>query len=437
MATDRYIAALEISSSKVIGAVGAAGKSGQLEILAIEQEKSADSVRYGQIQNIEETYNHITFVLERLERRMHPREITGVYLGISGRSLRSIRKEVSLALPDDTDITDAILERLKRSAMEADLDNTLEIVDAIPRIFTVGKTETHRPKGMMGNHITAIYDLIVARPIIQSNLKRVVKDRLDLDIKGIIVTPLATGDIALNEHEKKLGCMLVDIGAETTTVTIYTRGNLVYYATLPFGGRNITLDLMELNELEDKAEEYKINFGNAIAPSTPSQVKVGSHKQSDISNYVVARSEEIVANIVEQIKYAGLTEKDIPEGIVLCGGGARLNGMMELIGKFTGLKVRMATLPHYIRMDSNGQGMESLQLAAIMYAASKRSDEDCLQIPAAPEPEKPEEEEAQAPQTPQPPTPKPNKPGFFSRLGNTFGRIFTPIGEDDEGDELT
>ncbi len=437
MATDRYIAALEISSSKVIGAVGAVGKSGQLEILAIEQEKSIDSVRYGQIQNIEETYNNISYVLERLERRMAPREITGVYVGISGRSLRSIRKDVALNLPDDTDITEAILERLKRNAMEADLDRSLEIVDAIPRIFTVGKDETHRPKGRMGNHISAIYDLIVARPIIQSNIKRVVKERLDLDIKGIVITPLATGEIALNEHEKKLGCMLVDIGAETTTVTIYTRGNLVYFATLPFGGRNITLDLMELNELEDKAEEFKINFGNAIAPTVPSQVKVGNHKQSDISNYVVARSEEIVANIVEQIKYAGLSEKDIPEGIVLCGGGARLNGMMDLIGKFTGLKVRMATLPHYIRMtDINGQGMESLELAAIMHAASKKSDDDCLQLPPPPEPEKPEEEVVTETSKPGK-KPKPDKPGFFGRLGNTLGKIFTPIGEDDEGDELT
>ncbi len=440
MATDRYIAALEISSSKVIGAVGAAGKSGQLEILAIEQEKSSDSVRYGQIQNIEETYNLISYVLERLERRQNiaPKEIAGVYVGISGRSLRNIRKEVSLALPDDTEITDSILERLKSSAMDADIDNSLEIIDAIPRVFIVGKEETHRPKGRLCNNITAIYDLIVARPIIQNYIKRVVKDRLELDLKGIVVTALAVGDIALNEHEKEVGCMLVDLGAETTTVTIYKRGKLVYYATLPFGGRNITLDLMALNELEDKAEEYKINFGHAIAPTIPSQVKVGIHKQSDISNFVVARSEEIVANIVEQIKYAGLTERDIPEGIVLCGGGARLNGMMDLIGKFTGLKVKMASLPSYIRMtDINGQGMESLELAAIMYAASKKSDDDCLQIPAAPEPE-PEPEP-----TPEPsgrkgkPEKQQRGPGFFGRFANKLGQIFTPIGEDDEGDELT
>ncbi|MDE6290395.1 MAG: cell division protein FtsA [Muribaculaceae bacterium] len=439
MATDRYIAALEISSSKVIGAVGAVGKSGQLEILAIEQEKSTDAVRYGHIQNIEETSILINYVLERLERRPNiaPREITGVYLGLSGRSLRSIEKEVSITLPDDTEITDDILRRLKGKALEADIDNSLEIVDAVPRIFTVGREETHRPKGRMGNKISAIYDLIVARPALQNNLKRVIRDRLDLDIKGIVITPLATADLVLNEHDKKLGCMLVDIGAETTSVTIYTRGNLVSFTTLPMGGRNITLDLKALNVIEDKAEELKVTFGNAIAPNIPSQEMVGSHKLSTISNYVVARAEEIAANIVEQIRYAGLTEKDIPEGIIVCGGGARLNGMIDLIGKFSGLKVRMATYPGFIRMsDSNGNGMESLQISAIMFEGSKRAGDDCLQIPAAPEPENNNADEGVATPEPQPEKSK-KKKSFWDKFGSKIGQIFTPIGEDDEGDELS
>lgn len=440
MAKEKYIAALEISSSKVIGAVGIAGKSGQLEIIAVEQEKSSDTVRYGQIQNIEETYNLTNYVLERLERRSNisPREITGVYVGLSGRSLRSISINVSLSLPDDTDISEAIVDRLKTKALEADVDSSLEIVDAVPRIFKVGKTETDRPIGMVGNTISATYDLIVARPAIRSNLRRVLKDRLGLEIKGIMVTPLVTGAIALSDQEKKLGCMLVDIGAETTSVTIYTKGNLVYFATLPLGGRNITRDLMSLNELEEKAEEFKLNFGNAVAPINPSQEKIGRHRMSQISELVVARSEEIVANIVEQISYAGLTDKDIPEGIVLCGGGSRLNGIMDLFIKFTSLKVRMASLPSSVRIaDPMGQGLETLEIAAIMYAGSEMSDEDCLGLPATPQPDQtpdpvPETEEDDKQQRPQ----KPAKPGFFNKLGNAFGKMFTPIRDDDEGEEL-
>ncbi|MDE6510739.1 MAG: cell division protein FtsA [Muribaculaceae bacterium] len=437
MATDRYIAALEISSSKVIGAIGVMGRSGQLEILAVEREKSLDSVRYGLIRNVEETSVLINRVLERLERRpgIAPREITGVYAGISGRSLRSIDREVSLSLPDDSEITPQIIECLKQKALEADIDNSLEVVDAVPRSFTVGRTETQRPMGMISSSISAIYDIIVARPALQNNLRRVVRDKLDLDIalKGIVITPLAMADIVLNEHEKKLGCMLVDIGAETTSVTIYTRGNLAYYATLPLGGRNITLDLKSLNVIEDKAEDLKMTFGNAIAPTTPSQEMVGPHKMSQISNYVVARAEEIVANIVEQVRYAKLTEKDIPEGIVLCGGGARLNGMIDLIGKFSGLKVRMAALPATIRMsDPNAHGMETLQVAAIMYAAAKdRNDEDCLQMPSAPEPE-PVVEETREPEEPRKEPKKKKKKPFWE----TISKFFTPLGDEDDGDEL-
>lgn len=441
MNKDKYIAALEISSSKVIGAVGIAGKSGQLEIIAVDQQKSTDSVRYGQIQNTEETFRLTNFVLERLERRSNiaPREITGVYVGLSGRSMRSIPIDVSLSLPDDTEISEAIIERLRSNALETDIDSSLEIIDAVPRIFKVGKTETHRPIGMMGNGVSATYDLIVARPAIQSNMRRVINDKLGLELKGFVVTPLATGYIALSEQEKKLGCMLVDIGAETTTVTIYSRGNLVYFATLPLGGRNITRDLTTLNELEEKAEDFKITFGNAIAPATPSQVKVGRHKQSDISNIVVARAEEIVTNIIEQPRYAGLSEADIPEGIILCGGGARLNGIMELIGKLSGLKVRMASLPHFIRMnDSNGQGMDSLQLAAIMYAGAEKSSDDCLQMPAPPEPAEVDAVDDTMAPGPGPDRQKPRikKPSFFTKFGNKLGRMFTPIDDDDEGDEL-
>lgn len=437
MKKETYIAALEISSSKVIGAIAVAGTSGQLQIIAAEQEKSIDTVRYGQIQNTEETYELTNYVLERLERRpnISPREIAGVYVGISGRSLRSISIDVAISLPEDTEITEDIVRRLKAQALDADIDNSLEIIDAIPRVFRIGKSESQRPIGRIANGIAATYDLIVARPALQNNLKRVIIDKLGLQLKGIVVTPLAIGKTVLTEQEKKLGCMLVDLGAETTTVTIYNRGNLVYFATLPLGGRNITRDLTSLNELEEKAEEFKLTFGNAIAPATPSQVQVGRHKQSQISNIVVARSEEIVANIVEQVHYAGLTEKDIPEGIILCGGGARLNGIMELIGKFSGVKVRMASLPSFIKVeDPRSQGFEMLQVASILYAGAEKADPECLVSPelqtSTDTPEIP------AAAVPDPEPIKPKKPSFFSKIGNTLGKMFTPIGDDDEGDEL-
>ena len=206
------------------------------------------------------------------------------------------------------------------------------MIDAVPRIYTVGKTETHSPKGAIGNYIEATYDLIVCRPELKRNLTRTIPDKLGIKIEGFVVTALATGHLILTPDEKRLGCMLVDMGAETTTVSIYKKGGLRYFATLPFGGRNITRDITSLNVLEEKAEQIKQTYGNAMGADIISPSNINGIKQSDINNLVVARSEEIVANIMEQIEYADLKETDLPGGIICIGGSARLQGMLRSSG---------------------------------------------------------------------------------------------------------
>ena len=119
MSDKNYIAALEISSAKVAVVIGELREGGHLEVVAAEQEKNAESVRYGHIQNPEETSLRVARIIDRLERRHHlqPRKITGVYIGLNGRSLRSLNTSVSLNLPDDTEITTEIIDRLKEIAL--------------------------------------------------------------------------------------------------------------------------------------------------------------------------------------------------------------------------------------------------------------------------------------------------------------------------------
>jgi len=149
MNDERYVAAIEISSSKIMAAIGIMHADGRLDIIATEQEKGVESVRYGIIQNLEETSMRINRVLDRLQAKpqVAPREITALYVGLSGRSLRSITTESDLNLPDDTEITDDILNRLREQALSTAIDSSLEVIDAIPRIYTVGKLETRSPNG--------------------------------------------------------------------------------------------------------------------------------------------------------------------------------------------------------------------------------------------------------------------------------------------------
>lgn len=383
MSNERYVAAIEVSSSKIMAVVGKVTEDGQVDVIASEQERGVEGVRYGIVQNLEETSMRISRILEKLERKpaVAPRTITGLFVGLSGRSLHAITTTVSQTLPVDTEITQEIIDRLRKQALETDIDSSLTVVDAIPRTYSVGKYETQSPKGAVGNDITATYDLIVCRPEMRRNLTRTLSEKTGVDIKGFIVTALSTAQVILSTEEKRQGCMLVDMGAETTTVSIYKDGHLAYFNTLPMGGRNITRDITSLNVLEEKAEDIKVTSGNALAHESQSTLNLSGLKMSDVSSIVVARAEEIVYNVIEQISYAGLKESDLPGGIICVGGASKLNGILDLLSAKTGLPVRRGQLPGYISMSDNRSIMgEVMEAVSILYSGGTNSREECLEI---------------------------------------------------------
>lgn len=440
---ERYIAAVEVSSSKIVVAIGKTKGTGNLEIVAVEHETTGEGcVRYGIIQNLEETSMIVSRLFSRLEQRasITPRKIKGVIVGLGGRSLRNVTKEVDLSLPEDTEISEEILERLRDQAMHSAIDNTLEVVDAVPRIYRVGNSETTSPKGMIGNRISAVYDLIVCRSELKRNIRRTITDKLNIEVDGFVITAMATGHLILTPEEKRLGCMLVDLGAETTTVTIYQKGALHYFATLPMGGKNISRDIASLGVVDNKAEEIKITSGNAIADNNVPALNINGLKLSDISNLVVARSEEIVANIIEQLEYAGLKETNLQGGIVMIGGGSRLKGMRELLEQQSDLPVRRGTLPDYVKIeDAKAHGVEIAEIASVLYAGATLSDKESLAMPekqalpvngvldfGSDDPEEPEKEKEKAPQA---------KSKFkigMEKLGDRISKMFSSPDDDSE-----
>lgn len=383
--SERYIAAVEVSSSKIVAAVGKTKGNGQLEVIATESEPTVEGgVRYGIIQNLDETATILSRLIGRLEQKavVNPRKIKGVIVGLGGRSLKNITKEVSLSLPEDTEINEDILERLHEQAVNSAIDNTLEVVDAVPRFFKVGISETSSPKGLVGNHITGVYDLIVCRPELKRNIRKTIADKLHLRVEGFVVTAMATGHLLLTPEEKRLGCMLVDMGAETTTVTIYQKGALSYFATIPMGSRNITRDIASMGVVESKAEEIKQTQGSAIASTNVSTLVINGLKLSDISNYVVFRSEEIIANIIQQIEYAGVKESELQGGIVCIGGGFRMKGMKELLQMQTDVSVRRGKLPEYVTVDdTKNSGIDLTEVASVLYAGATLTEGETLEMP--------------------------------------------------------
>lgn len=381
MEHDRYVAALEIGSSKIIAAAGRTDGSG-LDILAVEQMRGTEMVRYGIIQNPQSMASAIVTLLDRLQSRAEiaPRKITSLFVGISGRSMKSIPVEVSTNLHEEREITAEDLESLKRRASESAIDSSLRIIEVVPRIYKVDKTRTHTPEGMLGSRLEATYDLIVCRPMLERNLRNAIEEKIGLNAE-YIVTPLAMSYLLIKPDEKRSGCMLVDIGAETTTVVIFKNGAMLYFSTIPLGSRNITIDLMSLNLSEEKAEAIKQQSGRAIAPDNLSNITIEGLRVRDITALVVARAEEIAANVCEQIHYAGLEYSDLPGGIIAVGEGFKLAGMTELVAEQCNLSVRLGKLPEsgILLEDNKSPAGDILQVASVLYSGATHSDLECLE----------------------------------------------------------
>ena len=377
----RYIVAFEIGSSKIRGAVGVVDNSGVVDVIAVEEEKLTDRVRYGCIQNVD-VANAIDTVVERLQAypAVEPRTITGVYVGLGGRSLTSTTVDVSMQLPVETEITEPIITELKKRAA-ATTDPDRDTVDVVPVRFTVDNKTQTSPVGTFGQSLSARATVLSCSPQIKRILRRVITDRLGLNINGYITRPLAEAAMVLTEDERRLGCMFVDFGAETTTVSVYRGGAPVYVATLPIGSRNITLDLIALNYIEERAEEIKKVSGNALAVDAARRGKGYAEgiDYTDINNYVHARADEIVANIIAQIEYAGVTAADLPGGIVIVGGGARLRGFNELLQQQSKLPVRQGAPSASVRItDGSIHGTEMVDVISVLVAASRMPEAECL-----------------------------------------------------------
>lgn len=398
---EKYIAALEIGSSHIRAAVGTIDDTGVLTLLAVEEEHAVDVVRYGIVQNVDEVSNRIKRLILRLENypTISPRKIKSVYISIGGRSTASTSREVVRQFDETTDITSHIIEQMKEEAKANGLTDRT-VIDVLPKSFIVDNLECSNPVGTIGKSIKAEINLITCRPKILRNLDIAVTERQQLTIKDRFVRQISIADLVLTSDEKKLGCMLVDLGAETTTVSIYRNGTLSYLATLPLGSRNITRDVMMLNNItEERAEELKRAIGDAMNEEPNFRKSDFDGDASKLNSGIRARAGEIAVNIIEQVKYAGYSlPNDIAGGIVAVGSGAKLKGFVDLLGEQSKLKVRLGAIPSNIRItDTRLQNNNMIDIIALLNAAASHNPAECMEKPVitnpAPDPFVDEEED--------------------------------------------
>ena len=329
----RFIAVLEIGSSKVKGAVARTDSDGGATLVAMHEVKTINCVRYGRVQNVQEVAARVEEVLRRLENdpAVAPRKIKRLRIAFGGRSLTSVHSEADAKLPAEVEITDEIIERLKRDAVFG-LPADRHCVDVLPRSFNVDGAEVaSNVVGMFGRNIHAAMTVILAAPDNRTALERVRLGAEGSQIERVYIPrQLAIARMALTPSEQQLGCALVDFGAETTTLSIHRDGVLHTLVTLPMGGRNITRDLAAGLSITEEQAEY-IKTAQAAAIPDPQADTAGEAKE--INSYSQARAGEIIANIVHRIEQAGFKTSELTAGIVLTGRASRMRRMPELLDR--------------------------------------------------------------------------------------------------------
>ncbi len=440
----RYIAAIDLGTSKIAGIIGKKSAEGRLTVEAIEREDSGTCIKRGCILNVEDAASRIKKIITKLENRIAGK-IEKIYVGIGGQSVHTIDYSISRQLNEDTQVTEELIASMLAESKNFPVYNS-EIIGIVPTEFLVDNRMESHPKGIFCSDIQANLKLIIGRPSLKKNIFRCLTEKIKIPVAGYIPSAQATAAVALSDNEKSLGCVLIDFGAGTTTVSIYKDDFLRYIATIPFGGRNLTRDICSLNVLEPEAEKLKIAYGTAIVPSakemknTPSLniegVDATKIKYQTLCRVTEARIEEIVQNIIAQIEESGYA-KQLSAGIVITGGASQLRQLPELLKQKTGMEVRKATLPKEITFANRSEAVLNpayIQAIGLVSMAEehclKEIETEPIETPTTGTTGPSTPTNPKQTKTPKPPTPP--KKGLFDDILGIFSEKVGKILEEDD-----
>ena len=345
MAAKEFIVAIELGSSKMTGIAGQKNLDGSINVLAVVKEPSSSFIRKGVVYNIDKTAQCLTSIIKKLENQLKT-GITQVYVGVGGQSIRGVKNVVSKDLPTETIITqDMVIELMDANRNMTYQDQ--EILDAAAQEYKVGSQFQLEPVGIQANRLEGHFLNILERKSFYRNLNKCF-ETAGINVAEMYLAPLALADSVLTETEKRSGCALVDIGADTTTVSVYSKNILRHLAVIPLGSNNITKDIATLQMEDSDAERMKLKYGSAYTDnndidndlkySIDTERQIESRKFIEI---VEGRVEEIIENVWYQIPSEYYDK--LLGGIILTGGGSNMKNIEKAFINHTHVdKIRIA-----------------------------------------------------------------------------------------------
>src|SRR5689334_280481 len=347
------VVGLDIGTSKVAALVAELAPDGALEVLGMGSHDSR-GLKKGVVVNIEATVGAIQRALEEAEL-MADCKIASAFTGIAGSHIRSFNSTGMVAVKDK-EVSAIDVDRALETARAVNIPTDQQILHVLRQEFIIdGQEDVREPIGMSGIRLEVKVHIVTGAVSAAQNIMKCVR-RCGLEVRDLVLQPLASAMAVLSEDEKELGVCLVDIGGGTTDIAVFTHGAIRHTAVIPIAGDQITNDIaMALRTPTKDAENIKIRHGVALRQlADPNQMievpGIGERGSRSLSRQTLAeviepRVEELYSLVQQVLRESGFEEL-LSSGIVLTGGSSVMQGMVELGEEIFHMPVRVG-VPRY------------------------------------------------------------------------------------------
>jgi len=346
------VVGLDIGTAKVMAVVAEVLPDGSLRLAGFGSAPSS-GLKRGVVVNIDATVHSIQQALKEAEL-MADCKITRVYTGITGSHIRGLNSSGMVAIKD-REVSQADVTRVVETAKAIHISSDQRLLLVEPQEFIIDGQDVKEPIGMSGMRLEAKVHIVTGAQSAAENIIKCVR-RCGLEVEQLMLNPLASSLSVLTEDERELGVALVDIGAGTTDIAIFTNGAIRHTAVIPIAGDLITSDIaMALRTPTKDAEDIKVESGHAKQVLVDPEVQVevpglGDRGPRMLSRQALAgviepRIEEIFTLVNQVMRESGY-EEVLSSIILLTGGSCVMPGMVEL-GEDIFLKPVRRGIPQY------------------------------------------------------------------------------------------
>ena len=348
MAGNNFVASIDIGTEKIALLAADIEDAGHLRIIA-HNFCSSDGVKKGSLSSIDSLARVITKLIEKTKKDFgYKVELARINISDTHLTCTDGKGKVSI----DEAVTSKDLDSVLESAMAMSTPTNKEKLHIIKKKFTINENEVvDNPIEMEAEVLESKVHIVTVSSSSIRNIERCL-EQSELAAEKIVLNSIAKSHALLSQEDKDSGVCLVDIGAGVTSYSVYNEEGIVRSGIIAIGGDEVTQEIAYAFDTSlEEAKRLKENYGVARSATLNEDKFIHfiqnkkEHQLSslELSEVIEEAYREIFKLLNNELKHHNLVGV-IKSGFVLCGGGAQINSIVELVRDFFSKRVKIGQI---------------------------------------------------------------------------------------------